>query len=542
MKIDSIVNRLFVWRLCFPLTALCAYLVWSEPLSEIPHILLFIFASGAVLGVYDRLQTKHAILKNYPVIGHFRFWFETIRPEIRQYFIETDTEEIPFSRNQRALVYQRSKGQSDQRPFGTLDNVYKPAYEWFIYSNKPTKKAVAENLRSKVGGKSCQQPYDISIFNISAMSFGALSANAIMALNRGAKLGNFAHDTGEGSISPYHRKFGGDLIWEIGSGYFGCRTQDGHFDLDSFSKQANDPQVKMIEIKLSQGAKPGHGGILPAAKVTSEIALTRNVPMGQDCISPSHHSAFNTPEELMQFIASLRSASNGKPIGFKLCIAKPKDWFAMVKAMLTTQITPDFIVVDGSEGGTGAAPVEFIDHVGMPMRDGLSLVHATLIGAHLREQIRIGAAGKIISAFDIVRTCAMGADWCNSARGFMFAIGCLQSRTCNTDRCPTGVATQNQERQMALNPFDKGDRVHHFQANTLNAVSELLSAAGLSHTSEVTPDLIMRRNTNGIAESLDAFLFSLEPGALLRPNPEKELSHHSKHFANEWLAADPQNW
>ncbi len=390
-------------------------------------------AALVALGLYDLNQDRHAILRNYPLWGHFRFLFEFIRPEIRQYFVEDDTDEKPFSRAQRSLVYQRAKNVADNRPYGTELNVKAVAHEWISHSLAPTR-LPNHDFRIRVGATRAQ-PYDISIFNISAMSFGSLSANAIRALNLGAKKGGFAHDTGEGSLSKYHREHGGDIIWEIASGYFGCRNDDGTFNPDKFAKQAADPQVKMIEIKLSQGAKPGHGGVLPAAKITPEIAETRGVPMGKDCISPATHSEFSTPRGLLEFVERLRTLSGGKPTGFKLCIGHPWEFFGIAKAMLETGIVPDFIVVDGAEGGTGAAPLEFTDHVGVPLQEGLLLVHNTLVGIGLRDRVKIGASGKIITAFDIARTLAIGADWVNSARGFMFAVGCIQAQHCLPDRC-----------------------------------------------------------------------------------------------------------
>jgi glutamate synthase domain-containing protein 2 len=368
------------------------------------------------------------------------------------------------------------------------------------------------------------------------MSFGALSPNAIRALNKGAKLGGFAHDTGEGSISSYHREHGGDIIWEIGSGYFGCRNTDGSFSLEKFSEQISNPQIKMVEIKLSQGAKPGHGGVLPAAKVTHEIAQTRGVPIGEDCVSPAKHSAFTSPVELMQFIKVLRDASNGKPIGFKLCIGQPWEFFGIAKAMLHTNIYPDFIVVDGSEGGTGAAPVEFTDHVGLPLRDGLRLVHNTLVGIGKRQQIRVGASGKIISGYDIIRAIAIGADWCNSARGFMFALGCIQSRNCHTDHCPTGVATQDLNRQRALVVPDKAERVKHFHNHTVESLAELVGAAGMSHPKEVTADHIMIRNSDGKVTPMSLTLPTVQENSL----GEDELkSHHGmpEIFEHYWNKA-----
>ena len=501
---------------------------------------LFIFLS--YLGFRDISQTKHAILKNYPVSGHLRFLFETFRPEIRQYLIESDSEKLPFSRNQRALVYQRSKGASDKRPLGTIEDTYRSGTEWLMHTINPIGHIQPEGLRVKVGGQRCLKPYSISIFNISAMSFGSLSGNAIMALNKGAKMGGFAHDTGEGSVSDYHRRYGGDLIWELGSGYFGCRTAEGKFDPDRFAQVAAEPQIKMIEIKISQGAKPGHGGVLPAAKITPEIAKTRGIPMGVDCNSPAGHSAFSTPLELMHFITQLRELSGGKPVGFKLCIGKISEWFAIIKAMLETNVVPDFIVIDGSEGGTGAAPVEFVDHVGTPMRDGLRLVHMTLIGAGLRDQIKLGVAGKIISAFDIVRACAIGADWCNSARGFMFAIGCIQARSCHTDLCPTGVATQDAMRQQALDPEDKSHRVFHFHQNTLIALGELLTAAGYSHTAQLDANVIIRRDEHGVAAPLGKNLLNLEPNVLLTQDAELHLNTYFNGLGDYWSRATTVHW
>ena len=474
-----------------------------------------LFLTGLVaLGVYDLQQTSHAILRNYPIIGHLRFLLEFVRPELRQYFIESDHDAVPFSRSQRSLVYARAKGQSDKVPFGTQVDVHAVGYEWLTHSISPSVIAT-HNFRVQVGGAQCTQPYSISLFNVSAMSFGALSANAIMALNLGAKKGGFAHDTGEGSISRYHREHGGDLIWEIGSGYFGCRNDDGTFNAEKFKKNALSPQVKMIEIKLSQGAKPGHGGVLPGPKVTPEIAEARGVPIGVDCISPAAHSSFSTPTQLLQFVQSLREMSGGKPVGFKLCIGHPWEWFGIAKAMTTTGILPDFIVVDGSEGGTGAAPLELTDHMGMPMLEGLRLVHNTLVGLNLRQHIRLGASGKIISGFDVLRTVALGADWCNSARGFMFALGCIQAQTCHTGNCPTGVTTQDPKRQIALVVPNKSERVQNFHRQTLESVQELLQATGLSQPSDLSLKHIMRRMSDRDVKNLDSLMPSVAPGALL---------------------------
>ncbi|MFO1334129.1 MAG: FMN-binding glutamate synthase family protein [Piscinibacter sp.] len=475
--------------------------------------LALILLALTLLGLRDTRQTRHAVLRNYPVIGHLRFLLEYIRPEMRQYFIEGDNEAAPFSRQQRSLVYQRAKGDSDKRPFGTQMDVHAVGYEWINHSLQPSKLST-HDFRVTIGAGRAQ-PYDASVFNISAMSFGALSANAVLALNEGARRGGFAHDTGEGSISRHHRANGGDLIWEIGSGYFGCRHGDGSFSEERFIENARLPQVKMVELKLSQGAKPGHGGVLPGPKVTAEIAEARGVPVGTDCISPSAHSAFATPIEMLRFIDRLRDLAGGKPTGFKLCIGHPWEWFAIAKAMLETGIVPDFIVVDGAEGGTGAAPLEFTDHVGAPLQEGLLLVHNTLVGLNLRERVRVGCAGKVISAFDIARAMALGADWCNAARGFMFALGCIQAQSCHTGNCPTGVTTQDALRQRALDVPTKAQRVLNYHQQTLHALQELVQAAGLNHPSEISASHIVRRNAEHGVKLLANLLPFVAPGALL---------------------------
>jgi glutamate synthase domain-containing protein 2 len=468
-----------------------------------------------ILGFRDTRQKRHSVLRNYPVIGHLRFLLEFIRPEMRQYFIESDNEAAPFSRQQRSLVYQRAKGDPDKRPFGTQLDVQASGYEWINHSVAPTK-LDTHDFRIEIGaGGSCTQPYSASVFNISAMSFGSLSANAVLSLNAGAKKGNFAHDTGEGSISEHHRVHGGDLVWEIGSGYFGCRNADGSFSEERFVENALSPQVKMIELKLSQGAKPGHGGVLPGAKVTPEIAAARGVPVGVDCISPACHSEFDTPVQMLQFMERLRRLSGGKPTGFKFCIGHPWEWFAIAKAMLETGLLPDFIVVDGAEGGTGAAPLEFTDHVGAPLQEGLLLVHNTLMGLNLRSRIRIGCAGKIVSAFDIVRAMALGADWCNAARGFMFALGCIQAQACHTGSCPTGVTTQDPMRQRALVVPTKAERVYRFHQGTLEALKELVQAAGLKHPREITANHIVRRMADHDVKLLANQLTFIAAGSLL---------------------------
>lgn len=533
--------RYSVWFLCAVgfAVSLSLSLVMTMP-SGWAWVLPLTFAALVLLGVRDTRQDSHSVLRNYPVVGHMRYLFEFIRPEIRQYFIEGDNESAPFSRQQRSLVYQRAKGDPDKRPFGTQKDVSAQGYEWINHSLHPTslpthdfrvvigagsEAPMGDSAQEGVRGTPCTQPYSASVFNISAMSFGALSANAILALNAGAKRGGFAHDTGEGSISRHHRgpdpDGGGDLIWEIGSGYFGCRHPDGSFDPELFAANARLAQVKMIELKLSQGAKPGHGGVLPGPKVTPEIAEARGVPPWVDCVSPASHSAFSTPIEMMRFIDRLRALSGGKPVGFKLCIGHPWEWFAIAKAMLMTGITPDFIVVDGGEGGTGAAPLEFTDHVGAPLQEGLLLVHNTLVGLNLRHRVKIGCAGKVVTAFDIARNMALGADWCNSARGFMFALGCIQSQSCHTGECPTGVSTQDPHRQNALVVPTKADRVYNFHQSTLKALKELVQAAGLDHPGAITASHIVRRTNDHEVKLLSNLLPFVKPGALLAG----DLSH-----------------
>ncbi|MBN9669675.1 FMN-binding glutamate synthase family protein [Roseibium aggregatum] len=505
-------NRYTVFFLCIALALISFVLIFSFNWHFIWPFL--IFAALSVTGVFDLNQTSHSILRNYPVIGHFRFIFEAIRPEMRQYFFESNQDGRPFSRERRSMAYDRAKNIEDVLAFGTELDVYGPTYGWVNHSMRP-KPESDEELRVTIGGPECKHPYSASLYNISAMSFGSLSANAILALNTGAKMGHFYHDTGEGSISRYHRQGGGDLVWELGSGYFGCRTDDGRFDPEKFKSQASDPQVKMIEIKLSQGAKPGHGGVLPGAKVTEEIAEARGIPVGKECVSPASHKAFSTPVELLEFIQSLRDLSDGKPVGFKLCVGHRWEFMAIVKAMLETGIKPDFIVVDGAEGGTGAAPVEFANRLGTPLRQGLSFVHNCLVGTSIREDIKLGASGKLISAFDIASTMAIGADWMNAARGFMFAVGCIQSQSCHTNRCPTGVATQDPQRQKALIVPDKAQRVANFHRNTLRALEAFTAAAGLSHPSEFKPEHFFIREGLRETQPASAALTWLKKGALL---------------------------
>lgn len=441
---------------------------------------LGVTATLFAVGVHDIVQAKHAILRNFPVIGHGRYLLEMIRPEINQYFIESDTDGVPFPREIRSVAYQRAKNVRDTVPFGTQHDVYAAGHEWMNHSLLAAAPPEEEH-RIEVGSPDCSQPYSMALLNVGAMSYGALSGAAVSALNKGALQGGFAHNTGEGGISEHHMH-GGDLIWQLGTGYFGARTPEGDFDPEAFADKAKRPEVKMIEIKLSQGAKPGHGGILPAAKLTKKVAAIRGVPLGQDVLSPPTHSAFSTPLELVLFIKRLRDLSGGKPVGFKLCIGKHREFFCILKAMRATGIVPDFITIDGAEGGTGAAPLEFTNRLGTPLTEAVIFAHNALVGVGLRDQVRILASGKVVSGFDMARAIAMGADACYSARAMMFAIGCIQARRCNSNDCPTGVATQDHALERGLVVSDKATRVYQYQRNTVHALAELVGAAGLRST------------------------------------------------------------
>jgi glutamate synthase domain-containing protein 2 len=517
-----LLSRYFVFQLVCVLAV--AFAVLGVILDPWWALALVVLVPLIGVGIADLIQPSHAILRNYPIIGHIRFMLEAIRPELRQYIIEDERDPVPFSREHRALVYRRAKNIHDAQPFGTVKDVGAVGYGWISHSIRP-KTLTQSDFRITVGGPDCRQPYSASVLNISGTSFGAVSANAIMAFNLGAKMGGFAHNTGEGSISPYHRRQGGDIVWQVATGYFGCRTKDGHFDPELFRKQATSPQVKMIEVKLSQGAKPGHGGVLPKAKISAEIAETRGVGRDADCVSPAVHSAFSTPRELMGFIGSLRELSDGKPIGLKLAVGHRYEFLAIVKAMLETGSSPDFIVVDGGEGGTGAAPAELSNHVGLPLVDGLSFVHNALVGAGLRERIKLGASGKLVTAFDLCRVFAIGADYALCARSFMFAVGCIQSRSCHTNNCPTGVATQDGRRQRALVVSDKAPRVANFHRNTLSALAGLLGSAGLSHPDDLKPWHLQIRHQSGAVVRGDDVYPHVAPGAILegRISPELDL-------------------
>lgn len=515
------------------------YIGFALILISIPYLILvmqdlrwlgLLAVALLLVGIYDGLQRKHSILRNFPILGHFRYILEFIRPEIRQYFIESDEDERPISREIRSTVYQRSKNQNDTIAYGTLKEVYQPGYTWIAHSIIPVQADKVEE-RIIVGGPGCTQPYSASRLNISAMSFGSLSPNAIKALNLGAKIGNFYHNTGEGGISQYHLQ-GGDLVFQIGTGYFGCRDEFGRFSPEEFKVEANRPEVKMIELKLSQGAKPGHGGILPAAKLTKEIAKVRKVPMGQDVLSPIAHSAFHTPIELLQFIQQLRELSKGKPVGFKLCIGQRKQFLSICKAMLETQIFPDFIAVDGAEGGTGAAPVEYSNHVGEPLESALLFVHNSLVGCQIRDKIKIICSGKIMTGFDIILHIALGADICNSARGMMIALGCVQSRQCNKNTCPTGVATQSRRLQYGLFVDEKKQRVANYHRNTIQSFIEIVGSMGLYNPSEIKPYLLKRRISETEIKPLTEVFQFIEHGALLGNNLPDE-------FKEIWLRASP---
>lgn len=500
-------------------------------------LLLFIFVPLIVMGLYDMYQSKHTIRRNFPLLGRMRYLLEELGPEMRQYFIETDTEGKPFDRLQRSMVYQRSKKETSTKPFGTQLDVYNVGYEWINHSlNAIPFSHSEEQPRVKIGSSQCTKPYMASMFNISAMSYGSLSKNAILALNAGAKQGGFYHNTGEGGLSPYHLEPGGDVVWNIGTGYFSTRTPDGKFSVEEFTKRATLDNVKMIEIKFSQGAKPGHGGILPKEKVTDEIAAIRLVDKGHDIISPPKHSAFSNPLELMDFVKLLRNHSGGKPIGIKICIGNKSEFMAICKAMVETKTYLDFITVDGGEGGTGAAPPEYSDHVGMPLRDAVAFVYDCLNGFGIKDQIKIIASGKVISGFDIIRCLSLGADLCNSARGMMFALGCIQALECHANTCPTGVATQNPDLTKGLVPQEKSVRVANFQHETIKNAMELMASAGLKHPDDVTRDVVSTRVERNVVETFAQTFPELETGCLLNENtvPKEFLYFWKKASSNKF--------
>jgi len=513
-----------IFAVCGVIANIALGLVW------LPGLYGFIVLIPIIaVGTHDMTQTHHSIRRNFPILGRARWLLESIRPEIQQYFIESNTDGRPFSRERRSLVYQRSKNEISTLPFGTQMDVYATGYEWVNHSLAP-KHVNVESLRVSVGGPQAKKPYSASILNISAMSFGALSKNAVLALNHGAKLGNFAHCTGEGGLSPYHLEPGGDIIWNIGTGYFSCRTPGGKFDPERFAEKAQLPSVKMIELKLSQGAKPGHGGILPAKKLTPEIAKIRGVPMGEDVLSPPAHSAFKDPIGLLKFIENLRNLSGGKPTGFKLCVGKRREFLAICKAMVETGIYPDYIAIDGGEGGTGAAPLEFSNHVGSPLNESLVFVHNALVGIGVRQHIKLWVSGRITTGFDIISKICMGADICYSARAMMMALGCIQALQCNTNTCPTGVTTQNPWLVRGLAVDDKKTRVKNFHSATLESVAEIISAMGCESTRELRPWHLMRRFGPFEVKHYGEIYEYLDDGVLIGKSAPKI-------FARAWDAA-----
>ncbi|WP_276373279.1 FMN-binding glutamate synthase family protein [Chryseolinea sp. H1M3-3] len=479
-------------------------------------LLLAVVSPFIYMGVADMVQTKQSIKRNFPLLGRLRYVFEDLRPKIQQYFVENDTDGAPINRNDRSVIYQRAKKQIDTTPFGTQLDVYAEGYEWMSHSIVPLDfHAVDHHPRVLVGSKDCKQPYSASILNVSAMSFGSLSSHAVEALNAGAKIGSFAHNTGEGGLSPYHLKQGGDIIWQIGTGYFGARDEEGKFSPEAFRKNASRPEVKMIELKLSQGAKPGHGGILPAKKNTSEVAAIRLVKPGTTVFSPPFHSAFSTPKELIQFVQELRELSGGKPVGFKLCIGRKSEFISVCKAMIELNLYPDFITVDGGEGGTGAAPPEFSNFVGMPLLDGLAFVDNMLKGFGIRHQIKVAASGKILTGFQILRAIALGADMCNSARAMMMALGCIQALECNKNTCPAGVATQDPALVDGLVVDDKKVRVANYHKNTIESFVELMAAAGIDSPGKLNRHQISRRVFMNDVKTLEEIYPSIAPNSMV---------------------------
>lgn len=495
---------------------------------------LWVATPLALIAWWDFFQSSHTLRRNYPLIARVRWIMEDLRPFAQAYVVESDLEGRPFSHQARALVYARAKGDLDSHPMGTELDVYSDEYEWLGHSIAPDEKAPDE-WRVDIGEEGSRRRYSSSLLNISAMSFGSLSARAIEALNYGASMGGFAHNTGEGGISRYHLAHDGDLIWEIGSGYFGCRAKDGSFDPGLFAETVDDERVKMVEVKLSQGAKPGHGGVLPAAKVTEEIAEARKIEVGEACLSPAAHSAFSTPIGMLEWIAKLRDLADGRPVGIKLCVGQPHEIFAIAKAVLESGIAPDFITVDGAEGGTGAAPLELSNSVGMPLREGQIFVRNALVGTGLKGRIKIGASGKLHSGAQLAKAFALGADWCNAARPFMFSLGCVQSMQCHTGHCPTGVATQKAWRQRGLVVEDKGPRVARFHKQTLHSLREIVVAMGLETPWQISPHDMRERLNGARSDAIDRIYSFVEPHQLIDDPAGTKLFHH-------WQAASADSF
>ncbi|MGQ4511097.1 glutamate synthase-related protein [Streptomyces sp. DW26H14] len=507
--------------------------VWDSPwwwFAGVPLVLL------GTLGVRDLLQREHTVLRNYPVLGHARYLLESVRPELQQYFVERNYDGRPFDRDTRSIVYERAKGTDAEEPFGTERDLYAPGYEYLVPSMAP--RPVPDTPpRVRIGGPDCTRPYDMALLNVSAMSYGSLSSNAVLALNGGAAAGGFAHDTGEGGLSEHHLRPGGDLVWEIGTGYFGCRTGDGDFDPGEFAEKAAHDQVKCVSLKLSQGAKPGIGGVLPGAKVNAEIARVRDVPQGRTVVSPPYHRVFSTPRELVRFLAHMRELAGGKPTGFKICPGSRQQFLAVCKAMLDEGTAPDFIIVDGGEGGTGAAPLEFADHIGTPLTEGLLTVHNALVGAGLRDRIKIGASGKIATGSDLVKRLVQGADYGNAARAMMFALGCIQAQRCHTNRCPTGVTTQDPRRARALDIGDKTQRVRRLQEATVAGSLQIMASMGVTDPAQLRPHMLRRRIDPHTVLSYEELYDWLGPGQLLAGPSGLPAS-----WAAEWKAADPDRF
>ncbi|MGW3850537.1 FMN-binding glutamate synthase family protein [Streptomyces fagopyri] len=495
--------------------------------AAVPLLLL------TAVAVHDLMQRRHSVLRNYPLLGHLRFALEALRPELQQYFIERNFDGRPFDRDTRSIVYERAKGTDAEEPFGTELDLYRTGGEFLTPSMAP-RPVPTEVPRVRIGGPECTRPYDMALLNVSAMSFGSLSANAVLALNTGARLGDFAHDTGEGGLSGHHLRPGGDLVWEIGTGYFGCRTDEGDFDPRQFAEKAAHEQVKCVSLKISQGAKPGIGGVLPGAKVTAEIAGVRGVPRGRTVISPPYHRVYSTPRELVRFLGRMRRLADGKPVGFKLCVGSRREFLAVCKAMLEEDSTPDFIVVDGAEGGTGAAPLEFADNVGLPLGEGLMTVHNALVGVGLRDRIRIGASGKVATGSDIVKRLLQGADYTNAARAMMFAIGCIQAQRCHTNTCPVGVATQDERRARAVDVGDKSRRVQRYQSATVKSALQIMASMGVDEPSGLRPHMLLQRVDPHTVRSYEELHDWLTPGELVASAPDG--------WASDWKAADPDRF
>ncbi|MGW7441251.1 FMN-binding glutamate synthase family protein [Streptomyces sp. NPDC054849] len=508
----------------------CAATVLVSPWWSFAAVPLLLFASAAV---HDLVQRRHSVLRNYPLLGHLRFALEKLRPELQQYFIERNFDGRPFDRDTRSIVYARAKGTDAEEPFGTELDLYRAGSEYLTPSMAP-RPVHTTPPRVRIGGPDCTRPYDMGLLNVSAMSFGSLSARAVLALNTGARLGGFAHDTGEGGLSQYHLRPGGDLVWEIGTGYFGCRTDDGDFDERKFAEKASHEQVKCVSLKISQGAKPGMGGVLPGAKVNAEIAKVRGVPQGETVISPPFHRVYSTPRELVRFLARMRELAGGKPVGFKLCVGSRREFLAVCKAMLDEGSTPDFIVVDGAEGGTGAAPLEFVDNLGLPLGEGLMAVHNALVGVGLRDRIRIGASGKIATGSDLVKRLLQGADYTNAGRAMMFAVGCIQAQRCHTNTCPVGVATQDERRARAVDVPAKSQRVRRYQQATVKSALQIMASMGVDDPRGLRPSMLLQRVDPHTVRSYAELHTWLTPGQLLASAPAD--------WASDWEAADPDRF